>query len=78
MPLNRGSQFKANVPDLNLMSFLKALASIISKYRDANASYFAFHTVLNLVYHTNLLAPTVNGKSKRSLNLATKGPINLA
>ena len=43
------------------MSMLNALANIVSHYKDAQASYYALYTVLNLIYTLNLRAPTVNG-----------------
>ena len=62
LPMNRGTSFKTNsIPDVNLMSILSALANIISHYKDAQASYFALYTVLNLVYSINLNPPTVQG-----------------
>ena len=60
------------------MSLLKALANIVSHYKDAQASYFALYTVLNLIYAVNLRAPTVQGQSTQSRSLAGKGPIDLS
>ena len=64
--MNRGKNFKTSIADLNLMSFFKALANLVSKYRDAHASYFAFHTVLNLIYTVNVMTPIIGGKSVSS------------
>lgn len=77
MSINRGSSFKTSIVDFNLMSFFKALANLVSKYRDSHASYFAFHTVLNLIYTLNLMTPMVNGKSVMS-RFPNKGPVDLS
>ena len=60
------------------MSMLNALANIVSHYKDAQASYYALYTVLNLIYTLNLRAPTVNGQSAVSRSLSLNGPIELS
>ena len=60
------------------MSLLNALANIISHYKDAQASYFALYTVLNIVYSINLNPPTVQGQATQPPSLTIKGPIDLS
>lgn len=43
------------------MSWLKALAHIISEYKDSDASYFCFLTVMSFISNVKLLAPVKDG-----------------
>lgn len=78
LSLNRGDEFKASISGFNVMALFKALTTIVSKYHDPKASYYALLTLLNLIYNTNLLAPTVQGKSTLPPSLQTTGPVNPA
>lgn len=49
------------MPELNFISWLKALAHIVSEYKDPDASYFAFLSVMSFISNVKLLAPVKDG-----------------
>ena len=78
VPINRGHGFNKPIPELNFMSWLKALAHIVSEYKDSDASYFALLTAMSFISNVKLNAPVQAGHTTVSKNLQKKGNIDLS
>lgn len=79
MPINRGNGFRKEIPDLNFMSWLKALAHIIAAYKDADASYFSFLAAMSFVSNVRMMAPVKDGHISVPKSLQqSKGQIDLS
>ena len=60
------------------MSWLKALAHIVSEYKDSDSSYFALLTAMSFISNVKLNAPVQAGITTVSKNLQKKGNIDLS
>ena len=66
------------MPELNFMSWLRANAHIICEYKDSDASYFCFLTIMQFISNVKLLQPVKDGQTTISKNMQKKGPIDLS